>query len=152
MYGETYYGRYTTPRQLFWSQADPSEIQITYTWAASCQNQHNDLCPQRDSDQSGHPPILIRVFAVRMKKNWVLSYPLSAQRRLWSDWADVQADLSIRPVWSESSLKAVILLVMSWGGSNFENVANRSNTSLNVNRNDNVPSKDVHMYSVFPNK
>ena len=29
------------------------------------------------------------VFAVRMKKAWVLSYPLSAQRRLWSDWADV---------------------------------------------------------------
>ena len=27
------------------------------------------------------------VFAVRMKKPWVLSYPLSVQRRLWSDWA-----------------------------------------------------------------
>ena len=36
------------------------------------------------------------VFAVRMKKAWVLSYPLSAQRRLWSDWADAQADLSLR--------------------------------------------------------
>ena len=30
----------------------------------------------------GHPPSLIRVFSVRMKKAWVLSYPLSAQRRL----------------------------------------------------------------------
>ena len=30
-----------------------------------------------------------------MKKAWVLSYPLSAQRRLWSDWANAQADLSI---------------------------------------------------------
>ena len=28
---------------------------------------------------------LIRVFAVRMKKHWVFSYPMSAQRRLWSD-------------------------------------------------------------------
>ena len=36
------------------------------------------------------------VFAVRMKTDWVLSYPLSAQRRLWSDWADAQADLSLR--------------------------------------------------------
>ena len=27
------------------------------------------------------------VFAVSMKKPWALSYPLSAQRRLWSDWA-----------------------------------------------------------------
>ena len=52
--------------------------------------------PSEDSDQTGHPPSLIIVFAVRMKKAWVLSYPLSAQRRLWSDWADAQADLSLR--------------------------------------------------------
>ena len=38
--------------------------------------------PSEDSDQPGHPPSLIRVFAVRMKKAQVLSYPLSAQRRL----------------------------------------------------------------------
>ena len=36
--------------------------------------------PSKDSDQ--HPPSLIKVFAVSMKKAWVLSYPLSAQRRL----------------------------------------------------------------------
>ena len=36
------------------------------------------------------------VFAVRMKKAWVLSYPVSARRRLLSDWADAQADLSLR--------------------------------------------------------
>ena len=52
--------------------------------------------PSEDSDQPGHPPSLIRVFTVCMKKAWVLSYPLSAQRRLWSDWADAQADLSLR--------------------------------------------------------
>ena len=52
--------------------------------------------PSEDSDQLGHPPSLIRVFAVHMKKAWVLSYPLSAQQWLWSDWADAQADLSIR--------------------------------------------------------
>ena len=39
---------------------------------------------------------LIRVFAVRLKKVCVLCYPLSAQRRLWSDWVDTQADLSLR--------------------------------------------------------
>ena len=53
-----------------------------------------------DSDQPVHPPSLIRVFAVRMKKAWVLSYPLSAQGRLWSDWVDAQADLSLR--WAHS--------------------------------------------------
>ena len=57
--------------------------------------------PSEDSDQPGHPPSLIRVSAVRLKQNWVLSYPLSAQRRLWSDWADAQADLSLR--WAQKS-------------------------------------------------
>ena len=57
--------------------------------------------PSEDSDQPGHPPNLIRVFAVRMKKKWVLGYPLSAQRRLWSDWADAQADLNVR--WAHMS-------------------------------------------------
>ena len=40
----------------------------------------------------GHPPSLIRVFAVRKKKAWVLSYPLSTQWRFWSDWADVHSE------------------------------------------------------------
>ena len=43
----------------------------------------------------GHLSSLIRVSAVRIKKYLVLSYPLSAQRRLWSDWANAQADLSL---------------------------------------------------------
>ena len=38
--------------------------------------------PSEDSDQPGHPPSPIRVFAVRMKKAWVLSCLLSAQRRI----------------------------------------------------------------------
>ena len=32
---------------------------------------------------------------IRMRKASVLSYPFSAQRRLWSDWADAQADRSL---------------------------------------------------------
>ena len=52
--------------------------------------------PSEDSDQPGHPPRLIRVFAIRTKKAQVLSYPLNAQRRLRSDWTDAQADLSLR--------------------------------------------------------
>ena len=38
--------------------------------------------PSEDSDQSGHPPSLISVFAVRMMKAWTLSYQLSVQQRL----------------------------------------------------------------------
>ena len=52
---------------------------------------------------------LIRVFAVRMKKAWILSYPLSKRRRLWSDWADAQADLSLR--WAHSHF---VGFVMRW--------------------------------------
>ena len=44
---------------------------------------------------------LIRVFAIRLKKAWVLSYPLSAKQRLWSDWVDAKADLSLR--WAHRS-------------------------------------------------
>ena len=62
-----------------------------------------------DSDKPGHPPSPIRVFAVRMKKAWVLSYPLSAQRRLCSDWADAQADLSL--CWAHTHF---VGFVMSW--------------------------------------
>ena len=73
--------------------------------------------PSEDSVQPRHPPSLIRVFAVRIKKDWVLSYPLSAQRRLWSVWASL-ISLGGRPGWSESSLGAqMILFVSSWGGS-----------------------------------
>ena len=63
------------------------------------------------SDQSGHPPGLIRVFAVRKKKHWVLSYPLSAQRWL--------IRLGGCPGWSESSLGGqVTLLLLFCYGSN----------------------------------
>ena len=51
-------------------------------------NHQNECAPSEDSDQLGHLPSLIRVFALRMKKAWILSYPISAQRRFWSDWAE----------------------------------------------------------------
>ena len=51
-------------------------------WAL-CEPHHDKTnkmgcAPSEDSDQPGHPPSLIRVFAVRLKKAWVLSYPISA--------------------------------------------------------------------------
>ena len=56
----------------------------------------------------------LSVVAVCMKKHWVLSYPLSARRRLWS-------------AWSESSLGAqIILLVLSWGGLNVSSIRMRN--------------------------
>ena len=83
------------------------KIRVIYIWAATWQNQQSDCAPSEDSDQSEHPPSLIRVFAVRMKKAWVLSYPLSAQRRLWSDWEEGQADLSLR--WAHSHFVGFVM-------------------------------------------
>ena len=67
--------------------------------------------PSDHSDQPRHPPSLISIFTVGMKKAWFLSYPLSAQRRFCSNWADAQADLSFR--WAQRPF----CLFLSWGGS-----------------------------------
>ena len=83
------------PRLYFYSYND---VHVNDTWATTWQNQQSDCAPSEDSEQPGHPPSLIRVFAVRMKKAWVLSYPLSAQWRL--------IRLGGCPGWSESSLGA----------------------------------------------
>ena len=86
------------------------EIRGRFIWAATWQNQQNGCAPSEDSDQPGHPPSLIRVFAPCMKKALVLSYKLSAQRRLWSDWHPP----SLIRVFAGRTL---ILLVLSCRGS-----------------------------------
>ena len=66
-----------------------------------------------------HPPSLIRVFAVRVKKACVLSYPLSAQRRLWSDWTDAQADLSFR--WAHTHFVGFVMRrLIYWDNQNID--------------------------------
>ena len=52
-----------------------------------------------------------------MKKSWALSYPLSARRRLWSDWADAKADLSFR--WAHTHFVGFVMsrLIYSLMGS-----------------------------------
>ena len=81
----------------------------TWFWCEPPHDKTNKVAcaPSEDSDQPGHPPSLIRIFAVRMKKAWVLSYPLSAQWRLWSDWADAQADRSLR--WEHSHFVGFVM-------------------------------------------
>ena len=78
-------------------------------WATTWQNQQSDCAPSEDTDQPGHPPSLIRVFAVRMKKTWVLSYPFSAQRRLRSDWADL---ICLR--WAHTHFVGFVMLWLKW--------------------------------------
>ena len=79
-------------------------------WAASWQNQQSECAPSEDSDQPGHPPSLIRVFAIRMKKPCALSYPLSA-----SEDSD-QTRRMPRLIWVFAG-RTLILLVLSCRGS-----------------------------------
>ena len=41
------------------------KLYFTSIWATTWQNQQNECAPSEDSDQPGHPPSLIRFFAVR---------------------------------------------------------------------------------------
>ena len=69
------------------------------------------VCPVKNQISLGIP-LVWSDFTVRMKKPWILSYPLSIQRRL--------IRLGGCPGWSESSLGAqVILLVLSSSGANW---------------------------------
>ena len=79
------------------------KLSMTENTYEQCHDKINRMActPSEDSDQPGHPPSLIRVFAVRIKKAWVLSYPSGAQQRLWSDWANAQAGLSLH--WAHRS-------------------------------------------------
>ena len=68
-------------------------------WATTWQNQQNECASSEDSDQPGHPSSLIRVFAVSMKKAWVLSFPFKRT-------AKTLIRQSGCPGWSESLLGA----------------------------------------------
>ena len=67
------------------------------------------VCAQRDPDQPGHLPSLIRVFAVLSMGSLAPKLSSCGQRILWSDWANAQADLSLR--WAHTHF---VGFVMSW--------------------------------------
>ena len=71
---------------------DRMSLNIKLRW----QNQQKGCAPSEDSDQPGHPPSLIRVFAVPSKGSKRPRLSSCGQQRLWSNWAGAQADLSFR--------------------------------------------------------
>ena len=82
-------------------------------WAASWQNQQSGCAPREDSDQPRHPPSLIRVFAVRsMGSQGPLEASSCGQRRLWSDWADAQVDLSLHR--AHSHIVGFVMRQLKW--------------------------------------
>ena len=64
----------------------------------SCHDKINKVtcAPSEDSDPTGLIPSRIRVFAVRFIGSLGPKLSSGGQRRPWSDWADAQADLSLR--------------------------------------------------------
>ena len=61
-------------------------VYLLVNWATTWQNQQNECAPNEDSDQPGHPPSLIRVFAVRSVGSLGPKLFSCGHRRLWSDW------------------------------------------------------------------
>ena len=98
-----------SPNELAIDHLEPI---LTHWLYLSCLMTKPTILPVRPAktDQPGHPPSLIRVFVVGMKKAWVLSHPLSAQRRLRSDRANALGDLRLR--WAHSHFVG-----LSWGSS-----------------------------------
>ena len=76
---------YIQLRILAWSIFLPFQRR---SWAATWQNQQCCCAPSEDSDQPGHPPILIRVFAVCSVCSSGPKLFSCGQRRLWPDWAE----------------------------------------------------------------
>ena len=90
-------GRSTCTYMFAYHYQKSLDTVLTKKWATTWQKQQNECAPSEDSDQLSIRPVW-SVFAVRIKKAWVLSYPLSAQWRL--------IRLGGCPGWSESSLDA----------------------------------------------
>ena len=76
-------------------------------WATSWQNQQNGCASNEHSDQPGHLPSLISLRCLH-EESLGSSNPLSAQGRLWSDWADAQADPSFR--WAHTHFVGFVML------------------------------------------
>ena len=79
----------------------PTPKSIFTSVTSKCEPPHDKInkmtyAPSEDSDQPGHLPSLTRVFAVRFMGSWGPNVSSCGQRRLWSDWADAKADLSLR--------------------------------------------------------
>ena len=62
--------------------------------------------PNEDSNQPGYPPSPIKVFAIRMKK-------LRSLATQWAHSEDSNQSGRIRPDWSESSLGAHAIMLVS---------------------------------------
>ena len=102
-------------RIVFWVSEYSGVVQYSSRWEIF-ELRHDKsnkvtVCPAKTQISLGICPVWSD-FAVCMKKALVLSYPLSAQQRLWSDWADAQADLSL--CWAHSHFAGFVVSRLIW--------------------------------------
>ena len=114
MRSQCYTMPYTSKQLIRSEQPDVSLLTtviktLNSIWAVTWQNQQFGCAPNEDSDQPGHPPSLIRAFAVRSMGRLGVKLSSCGQRRLWLDWADAQADLRLR--WVHTHF---VGFIMSW--------------------------------------
>ena len=83
------------------------ELSVVRHNKMSCDMTKPTKLPSEDSDQPGHLPSLIRVFAVRSMGSWGPMLSSCGQRKLWSDWANAQDDLSLR--WADSHIVSFVM-------------------------------------------
>ena len=121
--------RIILPSYLYMSDADQWTLVSRNLIFESWHDKTNKMSvrPAKTQISLGIHPVW-SVFIVCMKKAWVFSYPLSTQHRLWSDWADAQADLTLR--W-----RTLILLVLSYRGSFIYSIAESWNISFSQQEN-----------------
>ena len=81
------------------------------------------VCPVKTQISLGIRPVWSE-----SKKALVLSYPFSGQQRLWSDWADAQADLSLR--WAQSHFVGFVMRRLKCLGLQNNDSAKNSGWSL----------------------
>ena len=97
------YGKNSFSHDVAHIRAYIAEV-ITLSWSLLCLRPEYEpphvkinkmTAHSKDKDQPGHPPSLIRVFAVRSIGSEGPKLSSVGQWRLWSDWVDAQADLSL---------------------------------------------------------
>ena len=80
-----------------------------FIWATTWQNQQSECAPSQDSDLPRHPPSLIKSLRCALKGYLRTQTFFMQTARLWLDWVDAQADLSLH--WAHTHL---VGFVMSW--------------------------------------
>ena len=118
-------------------------VNVNPIWAATWQNQQSDCAPSEDSDQHGHPPSLIRVFAVCLMG--------SLGPKLSSCGHSDQTGRMPRLIWVFAG-RTLILLVLSCRGSYTTASKFLCNTIFHAGNSTTLPEKHKFRFNHINNQ